>query len=111
MKYSDLVELKKNKIKWLKAIILIVISSFFYLIPLKLIEVMIDVAGKNIIKILIIGALLILTYILSSIVGAYTDYYIDYFSFETSNRIRNYVFKKILMLDIKQFNDITKGNS
>ena len=70
MKYSDLVELKKNKIKWLKAIILIVISSFFYLIPLKLIEVMIDVAGKNIIKILIIGALLILTYILSSIVGA-----------------------------------------
>lgn len=111
MKYSDLVNLKKNKIKWLKVIILVVVSSFFYLTPLKLIELMIDVAGKNIIKILIIGALLILTYLLSSIVGAYTDYYIDSFSFETSNKVRNFVFKKILMLDKNQFNDITNGNS
>lgn len=111
MRYSDLVDLKKNKIKWVKVIILVVVSSFFYLTPLKLIERMIDVAGKNIIKILIIGALLILTYLLSSIVGAYTDYYIDSFSFETSNKVRNFVFKKILMLDKNQFNDITNGNS
>lgn len=111
MKYGDLVDLKKNKIKWLKVILLVVISSFFYLTPLKLIELMIDVASENIIKILIIGSLLILTYLLSSIIGAYTDYYIDSFSFETSNKVRNSVFKKILMLDKNQFNDITNGNS
>ena len=88
MTYSDLVDLKKNIVKWLIVIILVVVSSFFYLAPLKLIEVMIDVAGKNIITILIIGVLLILTYLLSSIVGAYTDFYIDSFSFETSNKVR-----------------------
>lgn len=42
MKYSDLVDLKKNIVKWLIVIILVVVSSFFYLAPLKLIEVMID---------------------------------------------------------------------
>lgn len=111
MKYSNLVDFKKNKTKWLKVIILVILSSIFYLSPLKLIEMMIDIAGKNIVNILIIGAILILTYILSSIIGAYTDYYIDSFSFETSNKVRNFVFKKILMLEKNQINDITNGNS
>lgn len=111
MKYSNLVDFKKNKTKWLKVIILVILSSIFYLSPLKLIEMMIDIAGKNIVNILIIGAILILTYILSSIIGAYTDYYIDSFSFETSNKVRNFVFKKILMLEKYQLNDITNGNS
>ena len=111
MKYSNLVDFKKNKTKWLKVIILVILSSIFYLSPLKLIEMMIDIAGKNIVNILIIGAILILTYILSSIIGAYTDYYIDSFSFETSNKVRNFVFNKILMLEKNQINDITNGNS
>ena len=111
MKYSNLVDFKKNKTKWLKVIILVILSSIFYLSPLKIIEMMIDIAGKNIVNILIIGAILILTYILSSIIGAYTDYYIDSFSFETSNKVRNFVFKKILMLEKNQINDITNGNS
>ena len=121
MKYSNLVDFKKNKTKWLKVIILVILSSIFYLRKVRHWRNGSDGRGfrkpriyrvwrggkqnahyksRNggyIVNILIIGAILILTYILSSIIGAYTDYYIDSFSFETSNKVRNFVFKKILI--------------
>lgn len=111
MRYKYLINFSENKGKWFKVFFFVLISSFLYLLPLKLVEIMIDSAEKSVFQILVIGTILIIIYVLSSYVGAYVDYYIDCFAFETSNKVRVSVFDKILMLGKEQFNNVTRGSS
>lgn len=111
MNYGDLINVKKNIGKWIKITIFIMISSFLYLIPLKLVEVMIDNTQKSVTSILTIGIILLVIYVVSSYIGALVDYYIDSFSFETSNQVRIKVFHNILNLNKEQFSEIIKGDS
>lgn len=111
MKYRDLINIRNHMGKWVKVTLLIMVSSLLYLIPLKIVEIIIDNTGRNITFILESGIVLLMIYVLSSYLGAYVDYYIDLFSFETSNWVRIRVFNHILNFNKEQFCELTKDGA
>lgn len=111
MRINDIIGFKKNFGTWLKIILVITLSTILYLIPVKIIEYMVDISQSNGDKVLLVGVLLISMYIFSAIAGSYTDYVINCFAFDVSNRIRLTVFKNILNLKVEYFNKLLDGKS